>query len=180
MNLPVIRAEAAQQRIQQGAVLVDVRNADEYRREHIGGSLPVPLAELTAQGLPQAAKQASCVVFHCKSGMRTGQACAVLAQTVPAGTEAFILENGLDGWKAAGLPVVTDRSQPLELMRQVQIAAGSLALAGALLGWLVSPLFYILCGMVGAGLLTAGITGFCGMAHLLAVMPWNRRATPSA
>jgi hypothetical protein len=28
---------------------------------------------------------------------------------------------------------------------------------------------------VGAGLTFAGISGFCGMAHLLALMPWNRR-----
>jgi hypothetical protein len=27
---------------------------------------------------------------------------------------------------------------------------------------------------VGAGLTFAGISGFCGMARLLAVMPWNR------
>ena len=61
-------------------------------------------------------------------------------------------------------------------MRQVQIAAGSLVLAGVLLGAFVAPGFYALSGFVGAGLLFAGVSGFCGMARLLAVMPWNRRA----
>jgi Protein of unknown function (DUF2892) len=40
----------------------------------------------------------------------------------------------------------------------------------------VAPDFYALSGFVGAGLLFAGVSGFCGMARLLAVMPWNRRA----
>ena len=57
--------------------------------------------------------------------------------------------------------------------------AGSLALAGTLLGAFVSPWFYILPGFVGAGLLTAGVTGFCGMALLLMRAPWNRAAFAS-
>ena len=61
-------------------------------------------------------------------------------------------------------------------MRQVQIVAGSLVLAGVLLGWLVSPMFLGLSAFVGAGLAFAGISGFCGMAKLLAFLPWNRPA----
>ena len=63
------------------------------------------------------------------------------------------------------------------LMRQVQIAAGLLILCGVLLGYGVSSLFFLLSGFVGAGLLFAGVTGFCGMARLLKVMPWNRRTS---
>ena len=90
--------------------------------------------------------------------------------------ETYILEGGLDAWRKAGLPVALDRSQPIEIMRQVQIAAGSLVLLGVVLGAFVAPGFYPLSGFVGAGLLFAGVSGFCGMARLLAVMPWNRRA----
>jgi rhodanese-related sulfurtransferase len=89
--------------------------------------------------------------------------------------EAFVLDGGIDAWKRAGLPVHFDPGAPLDLQRQVQIAAGGLALLGALLAWFVHPAFILLSGFVGAGLMTAGITGFCGMARLLAVMPWNRR-----
>jgi len=60
-------------------------------------------------------------------------------------------------------------------MRQVQIAAGLLILLGVLLGFLVDPLWFGLAAFVGAGLTVAGVTGWCGMARLLAVMPWNRR-----
>ena len=61
-------------------------------------------------------------------------------------------------------------------MRQVQIGAGGLVLIGVALGALASPGFYALSGFVGAGLLFAGVTGFCGMARVLGAMPWNRRA----
>jgi hypothetical protein len=59
-------------------------------------------------------------------------------------------------------------------MRQVQIAAGSMVVLGVVLGALVSPWLYLLAGFVGAGLVFAGITGTCGLARLLRVMPWNR------
>lgn len=62
-------------------------------------------------------------------------------------------------------------------MRQVQIAAGLLILCGVVLGYSVSGGFFLLSGFVGAGLLFAGVTGFCGMARLLRVMPWNRRTS---
>ena len=82
----------------------------------------------------------------------------------------------LDAWTAAGLPVEEDRNAPLELMRQVQIAAGLLVLTGVGLGFAASPAFFGLAGFVGAGLTFAGATGWCGMAKLLAAMPWNRPA----
>jgi rhodanese-related sulfurtransferase len=80
----------------------------------------------------------------------------------------------------SGLPVALDRSQPIDIIRQVQIAAGSLVLMGILLGTFVAPGFYALSAFVGAGLMFAGISGFCGMAHLLALMPWNRRTVRAA
>jgi Protein of unknown function (DUF2892) len=33
---------------------------------------------------------------------------------------------------------------------------------------------------VGAGLVFAGVSDWCGMARLLALMPWNRRARSAA
>ena len=61
-------------------------------------------------------------------------------------------------------------------MRQVQIAAGTLVLLGVILGYLINPAWYGLAGLVGAGLMFAGISGFCGMARLLFLAPWNRTA----
>jgi rhodanese-related sulfurtransferase len=112
------------------------------------------------------------VIFHCRAGKRTADNAERLRQA--AQCEAYIVEGGIEGWKKAGLPVVADKRQPIELNRQVMIAAGSLVLAGVLLGAFVNPGFYALSGVIGAGLIFAGVSGFCGLAKLLGLMPWNR------
>ena len=128
----------------------------------------MPLAQLDRiEGAPA-------VIWHCRSGMRTQGNAAALAEN--SGSDAYYMEGGLDAWRKAGLPVAENSGAPLEIMRQVQIAAGSLVLAGVVLGLTVSPAFFGLSAFVGAGLTFAGVSGWCGMAHLLAIMPWNRRA----
>ncbi len=164
---------AAQALIGEGALLVDIREADEHAREHIAGARCVPLSQLQAGTATLPAS--SCVVFHCASGMRT-QANAALLERCRGGARAIVLDGGLQAWKNAGLATVADARAPLPLVRQVQLAAGTLALAGAVLGATVSPWFHLLSGFVGAGLMVAGATGFCGMARLLLKMPWNRQA----
>ena len=169
-------AEAARL-LKDGATLVDVREPDERARAHIPGSRHLPLSQLHQAEL--AVQEGRPVLFHCRSGMRTASNADMLA--AKAGVcEAFIVEGGIDGWKAAGLPVAENRKAPLEIIRQVQIGAGSLVLLGVLGGAFVSPLFYLLAGFVGAGLVFAGISGFCGMALLLRHMPWNRASLPAA
>jgi len=152
---------------------VDVREADEHARERIPGARNLPLSRLEAAEL--AVHEGRPVLFHCRSGGRTAGHAGRLA--AKAGLcEAYIVEGGLDAWKRAGLPVAEDSRQPLELMRQVQIAAGSMVVLGVVLGALVAPGFYALAGFVGAGLVFAGITGTCGLARVLRLMPWNRPA----
>ena len=161
-------------RVRQGHVLlIDIREADQFARRHIPGAVSLPLSKFDLAPLP--VLPGTAVVFTCKTGMRTGANAARLA--APVTGDAYVLAGGVDGWAAAGLPVATNTSAPLEMMRQVQIAAGSLVVAGVLLGWLVAPGFVALSGLVGAGLVFAGATGFCGMARLLALLPWNRAAT---
>lgn len=175
-DITTLSAREIQTKLQNGAVLIDIRSPDEYRREHIEGAVCLSPAQLPSS-TDAKIQQASCLVFHCKSGMRTQHAAAQLAQyCAENGKEGFIMQKGLDGWKTAGFQTRINKSQPLEMMRQVQIAAGLLILTGAVLGWLVSPLFYLLCAFVGCGLLLAGVTGFCGMARLLALMPWDKPA----
>lgn len=152
------------------AVLVDIREPDEFARRHVRGALSRPLAAFEQAHLKIEPGQD--VIFTCRTGMRTGANCARLTAAVEG--EAFVLSGGVDAWAAAGLPVVEDRKAPLEIMRQVQIAAGSLVLAGAVLGLTVHPAFFFLTVFAGAGLVFAGATGFCGMARLLALAPWNR------
>ena len=163
----------AQRRLSNGmAVLVDVREPDEFARRHVPGSVSQPLSGWEAAHLSVAPGQE--VIFTCRSGMRTAGACDRLAARIAG--PAFVLNGGVDAWEKAGLPVVTDTHAPLEIMRQVQIAAGTLILCGIALGFLVSPVGFGLAAFVGAGLSFAGLTGFCGMARVLMLAPWNRRA----
>ena len=172
MSLPTISPERAKRLLEEGAMLVDIREADEHAREKIAGARPMPLSKLDEADL--AVHEGKPVLFHCKSGARTLANAPRLAGKAGDACEAYIVEGGLDAWKRAGLPMVTDRRQPIELQRQVQIAAGSLAFFGTLLGLLISPWFFAVPLFVGGGLMNAGITGFCGMARLLVYMPWNR------
>ncbi|MYN14506.1 DUF2892 domain-containing protein [Pusillimonas sp. TS35] len=172
MNVNTLTPEAARQRLAAGAILVDIRSRDEFLREHIPQARNLPMEDLARQGL--GSTDATAVIFHCRSGNRTRLNAATLASR--AGCEAYVLEGGLDAWKKAGLPIEQDASQPMELQRQVQIAAGSLALGGTVLGVLVSPWFLAVPAFVGGGLILAGLSGFCGMARLLMKAPWNRRS----
>jgi rhodanese-related sulfurtransferase len=172
MSLQSISPVQARRLIDEGAVLVDIRDADEHAREHIPGARHVPLSQIEHGALAAAGTERA-IIYHCRSGART----AANAETLGAAAqcEAYLVEGGLDAWRKAGLPVQVDRKQPLPLMRQVQIGAGVLVLLGVILGYAVSPWFYLLAGFVGAGLMQAGLTGWCGMANLLQLMPWNRR-----
>jgi rhodanese-related sulfurtransferase len=176
-NLKTISPARAAELVRQGAVLVDIREADEHAREHIPGARHHALSRIDSDTPVRDGDDV--LVFHCRSGARTRGNAARLA-AASSTCETYILDGGLEAWKKAGLPVALDRSQPIDIMRQVQIGAGSLVLLGVILGMLVAPAFYGISAFVGAGLLVAGTTGFCGMARLLAVMPWNRRTYATA
>lgn len=170
--MKTISPAAARKLVAEGAVFVDIREADEHARERIPGARSAPLSA----GPPQVGKS-GVVIFHCKTGSRTSvNASSLCAAAEGASCEAYMLEGGLQAWRAAGFPVSENRKAPLELMRQVQITAGGLALAGCILGFAVDPAFHAVSGFIGLGLLFAGVSGWCGMAKLLAVMPWNRAA----
>ncbi len=158
-----------------GAILVDIREMDEWRREHI------PLASHHALSAIERhpPKASGAVIFHCRSGNRTTVNAQRLAATVP-GAKVYVLEGGIEAWRDAGLPIVRDVKQPIEIMRQVQIVAGSLVAVGTALGVFVHPGFLAVPGFVGAGLAFAGVTGTCAMARILSLAPWNRAALTSA
>ena len=171
MSLAPISPVELKQRLDRGdAILIDVRETDEHAREHILGARLAPLSAIDAHDFDR--DKDKLAVFHCKSGMRTqANAARLLAKGF---REAAFLEGGLEAWKAAGLPVHSNAKAPLEIMRQVQIAAGALVMIGVALGLLFHPAFFALSAFVGGGLFFAGASGWCGMALLLKQMPWNR------
>jgi rhodanese-related sulfurtransferase len=173
MTIPKIGPVEARRRLAEGsALLVDIREPMEHARQAILGARSLPLSRFDPSTVRDQLGGARAVIFHCQTGKRTGDNESRLAScTLP---EVYMLEGGLNAGTNAGLPTKIDRSKPIEIQRQVQIAAGSLVLLGLLLALLVSPWFALLSAFVGTGLTFAGISGWCGMAKLLGVMPWNK------
>ena len=51
MSSKVLTPQAAQELLAKGAVLVDIRGADEYAREHIAGAQHMPMEQLSSTGM---------------------------------------------------------------------------------------------------------------------------------
>ena len=151
-------------------LLIDVREPAEHRSACIEKDHLIPLGQLTCNNLP---KTQATIVLYCQSGNRSHQAGLQLLSEQP-NLNILILEGGIQAWQQAGKSVSKSGTFVLPLDRQTQFTAGSLAFLGTLLGTFVHAGFYIIPGFIGAGLMFAGITGWCGMAKLLAKMPWNR------
>ena len=149
------------------ALLVDVREPDEFARVCIEGARLEPLSVLPL--LPLDPDRERPAVFYCNSGRRTKYHAAILEERGFAAT--YFIEGGLEGWEKAGLPVAR-RSAPLPMPRQIQMVAGGLVFIFSLLSFSL-PAFTWLTLFIGAGLMFAGYTGICLMARLLARMPWN-------
>jgi len=170
MSPSISAHDLAEQLQAQCIAVIDVREPMEYASGHIAGSLNVPLARLHQADLPRGP-----LVLVCQSGNRSSEGVQTLLQQ-GFSHPVSDLEGGIPSWQQAGLPVRKHKNAPLPLMRQVQIAAGSLVLLGLVLSNTVAPAWILLSWFVGAGLVFAGVSGFCGMARLLAVMPWNKVA----
>lgn len=150
--------------------LIDVRSPAEYQGLHAEGATLVPLEKLD----PNALDASTPVYVICETGHRA----AIAAERLRAAGRAdvVVVDGGTVRWAAAGLPVVRGK-KTWSLFRQVRLIAGVLVLAGVALGWFVHPAFYGLAAFVGAGLTFSGLTDFCGMALILARMPWNRSSS---
>jgi rhodanese-related sulfurtransferase len=179
MSVRMIAADDAFSLLKQanpGALhLIDVRTPAEYEQIHAQGTLLAPLDSLDPKTIIAQRNGAANDPLYvlCRSGTRAAKACQKFAA---AGFEnVFVIEGGTEAWERAGLPVVRGTSRVISLERQVRIAAGALVLTGIALGTFVHPALYGLSAFIGAGLVFAGITDWCGMAMVLAKMPWNKR-----
>ncbi|WP_405877116.1 rhodanese-like domain-containing protein [Streptomyces sp. NBC_01136] len=85
------------------AVLLDVREPDEWQAGHASRAVHLPLSALMAgAGLPAAAQGRPLVVI-CHSGNRSRQAAELLTAR---GAEAVDVIGGMRDWERSGLPVV--------------------------------------------------------------------------
>ena len=180
MNIDTIAPSEFVRLAQSGAEvdLIDVRTPVEFGEVHATLARNIPLDRLDPSALVAECNGSDRpLYFICRSGNRAKQACE---KVLAAGHSNVVnVEGGTLAWEQAGLPVVRGAAA-MSLERQVRIAAGTLVVIGATLGWFVSPYWIGLAAFVGAGLVFAGVTDTCGMGLLLARMPWNQTPRSSS
>jgi rhodanese-related sulfurtransferase len=155
-------------------LVFDVRTPAEYAGTHIPKAQNHPLETLKPKVLHESGRlpKDQPVYLLCESGGRAVKAAEKFAKE--GFGNSVIVEGGIRAWIAAGLPVNQGRVKVISLERQIRIAAGSLVVTGVLLAALVNHAFIALSAFVGAGLVFAGITDWCGLGLLLARAPWNK------
>jgi rhodanese-related sulfurtransferase len=89
------------------AVLLDVREPDEWAAGHVEGAVHVPLAEVPGRlaELPDADP----LYILCRSGNRSGRATAWLNQQ---GLSTVNVAGGMQAWARAGKPMTADAGTP--------------------------------------------------------------------
>jgi rhodanese-related sulfurtransferase len=153
-----------------GALLLDVRTPAEFSARRAAGARNIPLDTIASQAgtLPREAP----ILILCETGARAVRAASTLRGL--GFDNLRVVEGGTEAWAARGLPVEGTGRTVLGIERQVRIGAGSLVVLGVILGFTVERHLFLLSGLIGAGLVFAGVTGWCGLALLLAKAPWNR------
>jgi len=155
--------------------ILDVRTPPEFTSAHVPGAKLLPLTDLRPADYLKSHSPGNPIYIVCQSGGRARKAIELFEKC--GCDDAVLVEGGTQAWIDAGLPVNRGTTNVLPIMRQVQIVVGALSVVSAVLALTVSVWFAVIPLLLGGGLLFAGITGTCGMALLLARMPWNRSAS---
>ncbi len=151
--------------------VLDVRETSEYEGKRIKGTISAPLSRFKESSKRIDRNRHSYII--CQSGKRAEN---YAKQLLENGYEnVSVVKGGLKSWIDAGHPVEKGESKVWSLERQVRCTAGFLVLLGVVLSFVFNPMFLILPGIVGVGLIFAAVTDTCGMAMVLARMPWNQK-----
>lgn len=165
--VPSVSSTALHNEISGYGKLIDVRSGAEFAVGHIPGAINIPLEQVEARAADIGEGP---VLMICEAGTRA----AIAAGWLEVRQSVSVLEGGTAAWRKAGLPLVSCAPSRWALDRQVRLAAGVIVLAATLLAVTANAKWLYLAMFVGAGLTFAGATNICGMAVLLARMPWNR------
>jgi len=108
-QVALVEPKEAADELGSGAVIVDVREPEEWQLGHINGSVPAPRGLLEFFADPASPRHqdqldpSRRVIVVCASGARASL--AALTLTTMGYQDVAILDGGLKGWTAAGLPV---------------------------------------------------------------------------
>lgn len=158
------------------AILIDVREADEFKAEHIAYAMSVPLSSLEGGFETLDIPPTKTILFQCLKGTRGQMACERIQGLGACQNQIVNIEGGIESWKEHGFPVIggASSSPNIPIFRQVQIIAGALIALLVLIGFTGTTITFVFAGIIGGALFFAGLTGWCGLAMVLAKMPWNK------
>jgi hypothetical protein len=142
---------------------------------HANGATNIPLDRFDPAAVLNGCNEPIYVI--CRAGSRGQTACEKLLALNPA-VRVVNVEGGTLAWEAEGLPVVRGRKR-MSLERQARIVFGVLIVISVLLAIFVHKGLLGIAGLIGAGLVFAGMTDWCGLGVVLGKMPWNRRGESS-
>lgn len=95
--------QAAEMQLQQKAIIIDVRENDEWNAGHIAGAIHIPLGEIPNRVSELAKYQNQPVIMQCRSGARSTKAANILKT---AGfTNVHNMDGGLNAWQKADLHI---------------------------------------------------------------------------
>lgn len=158
------------------AVLIDVREPDEFKQEHIAYAMSVPLSSVEEGIKFLDIPKNKTILFQCLKGTRGQMACERVEALQDCANEIANIDGGIEAWKNNDLPVISSggKGHGLSIFRQVQIIVGSLIALCVMLGFSGTTAGFVVAGFFGAALLFAGVSGWCGLGILLSKMPWNK------
>ncbi|MGE9809653.1 MULTISPECIES: rhodanese-like domain-containing protein [unclassified Janibacter] len=91
------------------AVLLDVREQDEWDAGHAPGAVHIPLGDLPTRLADLPVDDDATLAVTCRSGGRSSRAVAWLSQQ---GFDVANLDGGMKAWAASGKTVVSDAGEP--------------------------------------------------------------------
>lgn len=99
-----VHPHQAKEMMDEGTLLIDVREVSEWNHGHAPGALHLPLATLSnnLQHIPLD----EVVLVCCRSGSRSSSAVSYL---IDNGYKAINVEGGMSAWQSHGLPVVNTK-----------------------------------------------------------------------
>lgn len=87
-----------------GALVIDVRNQDEWDGGHVKGALHVPVDDILGEAEAKIPRKNDLLLI-CEAGVRSGLACEMLSALGYDQERLYNIEEGTPVWKERNLPV---------------------------------------------------------------------------
>lgn len=88
------------------AIMIDVRERDEWDAARIDGTIFAPLSQMPQAWDALDLPQRKTVIVQCKSGGRSGRVCEFVGPSAKDGQPVVNLAGGILAWAEAGYPII--------------------------------------------------------------------------